>query len=77
MSAVFSRLKVKGLGFFFFCCFFPVFAGLVGFWPGVNQSNVRRFFFCKGLCPYLLKFVDVDLVVNVDVSYRYDQNGIH
>ena len=27
-------------------------------------------------CPYLLKFVDVDLVVNVDVAYRYNQNGI-
>ena len=31
----------------------------------------------KHLCPYLLKFVDVDLVVNVDVSLIYDQNGIH
>ena len=29
------------------------------------------------LCPYLLKFVNVDLVVYVDVSLRCDQNGIH
>ena len=34
----------------------------VDFWNSIEQALYRN------MCPYLLKFVDLDLVVNVDVS---------
>ena len=34
----------------------------------VGTERVQKQYMYKNLCPYSLKFVDVDLVVNVDLS---------